>query len=398
MNLGNGHDLESFSQPDSFPTRCNECLRETLAKGEVPAGCVTWCTEDQICELRNLAEKQKITKAFGLICLAAPGRQEPPHVQAVKHKLPAVNTAGQAGLGEFWAVPLSEQFPQLPSCSTCSRAPKVERTLVTLRVQVPQRLIQTDGWNNLVRSPAAILRSVIPPTDFHSTFKWAQVTHKTKFGGAEVVLEGYAKVDQACVFDLFRKSGSKGLFFTQIAKDNLQVFLGSSWWQISNVWTVQDVVRCLEGAGCEDTTVVRRPSKRQPWIVLSRVQKQFQNVQVFGIESNGIYITLSNPPPKPSITGTQAVAAGAWKHKDTPSALLNKKVPLDQAKQQVPAATRCLKITNRYGQLMTKKLRSPQQAGSPSPSLTGLQRSNKMVNGFVGCPWKQWQSDVTLAS
>ena len=45
-------------------------------------------------------------------------------------------------------------------------------------------------------------------------------------------------------------------------------------WQISNVlskWTAQDVVRCLEGAGREDTTVVRRPSKRQPWIVLSRV-------------------------------------------------------------------------------------------------------------------------------
>ena len=425
-------------------------LRETLAKGEVPAGCVTWCTEDQICELRNLAEIHKITKAFALVCLAATGRQEPPHVQAVKHLLPAVNAAGQAGLGEFWAVPLSAQFPQLPSCSTCSRAPKVERTLVTLRVQVPQRLIQTDGWNNLVRSPAAILRSVIPPTDFHSTFKWAQVSHKTKYGGAEVVLEGYVKVDQACVFDLLRKSGSKGLFFSQIAKDNpnpLQVFwvprvanesdcqymaraqqIGLSKqtplkfrigggaclgligvdakdekpkvWQISNVpskWTAQDVVRCLEGAGCEDTTVVRRPSKRQPWIVLSRVQKQFQNVQVFGIESNGIHITLSKPPPKPSITGTQAVAAGAWKHKDTPSAplanvgdtqidssqdeeqeagakkkhkseapapyeiidcggagncgwnciatalMLNKKVPLDQVKQQVPAATKTLR-------------------------------------------------------
>ena len=113
--------------------------------------------------------------------------------------------------------------------------------------------------------------------------------------------------------------------------------------QISNGWTAQDVVRCLEGHGCEDTTVVRRPSKRQPWIVLFRVQKHFQNVQVFGIESNGIYITLSKPPPKPSITGTQAVAAGAWKHKDTPSALLNKKVPLDQAKQQVPAATKTLR-------------------------------------------------------
>ena len=92
-------------------------------------------------------------------------------------------------------------------------------------------------------------------------------------------------------------------------------------WQVTGVpanWTAQDVVRCLEGAGCEDTTVVRRPTKAQPWMILSRVQKEFQNVQVFGVETNGIYLTLSKPPPKKSITGKKAVAAGFWQHRELP--------------------------------------------------------------------------------
>lgn len=72
----------------------------------------------------------------------------------------------------------------------------MERALATLRVQVPQRLLQPDGWRNVVRSPAATLRTVIPPTVYHSTFRWSQVGQKTKYGGEETVLEGYVKVDK----------------------------------------------------------------------------------------------------------------------------------------------------------------------------------------------------------
>ena len=55
-------------------------------------------------------------------------------------------------------------------------------------------------------------------------------------------------------------------------------------------------------------------------MVLSKVKVQieFQNVQVFGIESNGLYLTLSKPPPKQSITGKKSVPAGSWQHKDSP--------------------------------------------------------------------------------
>jgi hypothetical protein len=49
-----------------------------------------------------------------------------------------------------------------------------------------------------------------------------------------------------------------------------------------------------------------------------KVQREFQNVQVFGIESNGLYLTLSKPPPKQSITGKKSVPAGSWLHKDSP--------------------------------------------------------------------------------
>ena len=148
-------------------------LREALSRGEVPSGCVTWCTEVQIAELRNLAQVHQITKAYALVCLINKGQSEPPIGNASRHLLPATDAAGKAGLGQFWACPLASQYPQLPSCSTSSRAPKVERALTTLRVQIPQRLLQADGWRNVVRSPAAVLRTVISPTAFHSTFKFS---------------------------------------------------------------------------------------------------------------------------------------------------------------------------------------------------------------------------------
>lgn len=346
-------------------------LREALSRGEVPSGCVTWCTEVQIAELRNLAQVHQITKAYALVCLINKGQSEPPIGNASRHLLPATDAASKAGLGQFWACPLASQYPQLPSCSTSSRAPKVERALTTLRVQIPQRLLQADGWRNVVRSPAAVLRTVISPTAFHSTFKWSQVAHRTRFGGEETVLEGFVKVDKQEVFDILRRSGSKGLFLAQTTRDNpnppkvswvsrvanetdfqymarvqqlaftkqvpLKFRVGGGAclgllgtdaddekpkvWQVTGVpakWTAQDVVRCLEGAGCEDTTVVRRPTKAQPWMILSRVQKEFQNVQVFGVDTHGIYLTLSKPPPKKSITGKKAVAAGFWQHRELP--------------------------------------------------------------------------------
>ena len=143
--------------------------------------------------------------------------------------------------------------------------------------------------------------------------------------------------------------------------------------------------------GCPSTI------QRQPWIVLSRVQKQFQNVQVFGIESNGIYITLSKPPPKPSITGTQAVAAGAWKHKDTPSAPLvnvgDTQIDSSQDEEQEAGA----KKKHKSEAPVPYEIIDCGGAGNCGWNC-GSKRSNEMVNGFVGCLWKQRQSDVTFAS
>ena len=158
---GSGKDFQpSDLLPSGWPPNAAMSvtkLREAISRGEVPSGCVTWCTEVQIAELRNLAQVHKITKAYTLVCLVAKGQTESPVENASKHLLPATDVAGRAGLGQFWACPLASQYPQLPSCSTPSRAPKVDRALATLRVQVSQRLHQPDGGKSVVHSPTAEL-------------------------------------------------------------------------------------------------------------------------------------------------------------------------------------------------------------------------------------------------
>ena len=62
-------------------------LRETLAKGQSPQGCVTWAMEHQVPELRNLAQVHGIKKAFAIVCLARPGQNEAPHSGGVKRLL-----------------------------------------------------------------------------------------------------------------------------------------------------------------------------------------------------------------------------------------------------------------------------------------------------------------------
>lgn len=92
-----------------------------------------------------------------------------------------------------------------------SSAAPVQRSLSTLRVQIPKRFQTHEAWSQVTRNPAATLKSLVEPSVFHSTFKCSQVTHKTKFGGEEIVLEGFLKLDQAAVFDTLRRSGSKGV-------------------------------------------------------------------------------------------------------------------------------------------------------------------------------------------
>ena len=246
----------------------------------------------------------------------------------------------------------------------------MERQLSTLRVQVPKRLLQSTAWQSLTANPATILRTIVDPSTFHSTFRWSSITHKTKFGGDEEVLEGYLKIDKDGLFNVLRKSGSKGMFLTQVFKENpnppkvswvprvaeetdhqymarvqqighskqipLKFRVGGgaclgligvdpenkpSLWQVAGVptkWTGQDLTRCLEGAGFTDTMVLRRPFRNHPWMVVTRVTDEFQSSSVFGVESNNVCLTLSKPPPKNSGMGRQNVRVGRWHEKRTP--------------------------------------------------------------------------------
>ena len=341
-------------------------LRETLAKGQSPQGCVTWAMEHQVPELRNLAQVHGIKKAFAIVCLARPGQNEAPHSGGVKRLLPTTDKEGRAGLGHFWTFPLADQFPVLPSCSMSSSAAPVQRSLSILRVQIPKRFMTHETWVQVTRRPAATLKSIVEPSVFHSTFKWSQVTHSTKYGGEELVLEGFLKIDQDAIFDTLRRSGSKGIFLSQVNKDNpnppkvawvpkvenesdlqylariqqvgfsksaplrFRIGGGASLgligedapegsrpkvWQVAGVpskWNSQDLQRCLEAADFQDTTVLRRTSARAPWLVLTKVKKEFQDSQVFGVENHGICLTLSKPPPKKSVLSKKTVAAGSW--------------------------------------------------------------------------------------
>ena len=346
-----------------------EKLRATLEKGQTPQGCVTWATQEQILELQTLAKTHNIAKAFALVCLVQPGQEQPPYPGGLRRPLPATDRNGQLGLGNFWAFPLAKEFPQLPSCGTSSKSEKVERLLCTLRVQVPKRLLQPNAWQSMVANPATVLRTIVDPSTFHSTFKWSSVTHKTKFGGDEEVLEEYMKIDQEGLFNVLRKSGSKGMFFTQVLKENpnppkvswvprvaeetdhqymariqqighskqtpLKFRVGGgaclgligvdpenkpTLWQVAGVptkWTGQDLTRCLEGAGFTDTTVLRRPFRNHPWMVITKVTAEFQSSSVFGVESNNVCLTISKPPPKNSVLGRRNVSFGRWHEKRT---------------------------------------------------------------------------------
>ena len=51
---------------------------------------------------------------------------------------------------------------------------------------------------------------------------------------------------------------------------------------------------------------------RYSWLVICNVTSEFQNSIVFGVESHGVCLTLSRPPPRNSVTNQQPVKAGTW--------------------------------------------------------------------------------------
>lgn len=62
-------------------------LREVLAKGEVPQGCVTCALSHQVPELRSLARVHNVQKAFAVLCLAQPQQSKAPHEGGIQRML-----------------------------------------------------------------------------------------------------------------------------------------------------------------------------------------------------------------------------------------------------------------------------------------------------------------------
>ena len=87
-----------------------------------------------------------------------------------------------------------------------------------------------------------------------------------------------------------------------------------SLWQVRGVpakWNPQDVTRCLEGAGFQEITVLRRPVRSNHWLVICNVTSEFQNSIVFGVESHAWSVSYPFPTPTTQL-GHQSAAGEGW--------------------------------------------------------------------------------------
>ena len=355
-------------------------LRVCLEKGDCPTGIVTWAHASNIPDLRRLAQVHQVTKAFALICLVHPeDPDKAPLDGGTKAVFPVLDSHRKPGLGSFWVYPLNKDLPKLPVCTIDSSSPKVERTLCTFRVQIPKRHLAPHVWKDVTKNPSAFLKPLIPAESFHSVFRWSEVTHKTKFGGDEAVLEGFLKTDQKECEQILKISGSKGIFISRLFREDpnppkvwwirpndqetdLQYMArvqqlgiskkvplcfrvgggaslglkglsdedpGPKLWHVQGVprkWTAEDVIKCLDGAGCKSTNILRPPQYKIPWVVKTIVKPEHAFSPVVGIKTaDGKLISLVRPPPKKSLWERKAVAPGIWQH---PKAVPSSPVPV----------------------------------------------------------------------
>ena len=181
-----------------------------------------------------------------------------------------------------------------------SSAAPVQRSLSTLRVQIPKRYMTHETWVQVTRRPAATLKSIVEPSVFHSTFKWSQVTHRTKYGGEELVLEGFLKIDQDAIFDTLRRSGSKGIFLSQVNKDNPNP-PKVAW--VPKVENESDLHILPEFSKLDLARVPRLGSELgvvPPWVLLVRMLRKGVDLR-FGK-------LLGSP-----VSGTRKTSKGVWK-------------------------------------------------------------------------------------
>lgn len=55
-------------------------------------------------------------------------------------------------------------------------------------------------------------------------------------------------------------------------------------WHVAGVpskWNSQDLLRCLDAAALEETTILHPASCKSPWTVLTKAHAEFQETQVF---------------------------------------------------------------------------------------------------------------------
>ena len=346
-------------------------LRNSLEKGECPKDVIVWTTEASVPHLQNLAKVHSIdgrTKVSLLIEskpeLTISGGQE--------LSLPVHNGLAH-GLNHFRAFPLLNELSTLPSVTLKSAAPKVSRDLACFRITMAQELVGPDVWKDAIKNPLKLVRSFVPSKAFHSSFGWTQNVFQNRNGHQETLLQGFLKVDAVHFMEVAALSGTKGWFLQRIHKEDLrplavewipkneqenhhQYFAratqistsqkrplafrrggGSSLgirgtavgptelrlWCAAGIprhWKPEDVEKCLEQAGCVQTTIISPPRQGSTWILKTKAPNGDAATPVVGIETaEGTILLTKAPPKKAKQLDSKKIRPGTWSSKVMPA-------------------------------------------------------------------------------
>ena len=296
-----------------------------LEKGVSPKAKIITCQNlGQIRDLQRLAKLHAVSEAtaVALVWVTSKLDKEQP-TGAEAFFLPTLQGGG-VGLARFWVFPLVSKLPALPKqpvkIKTAS-GPAGDLELITFRATLVFRIVSKDRWETTKRSPPVAMKRLFGEK-LHSSFGWRELRIQGRTGEEEVVLQGFVRLGKTHSSAILEHDGQQGLFFQQVgeathqkrpvcwepvkenenavayyarvcadaAREGVTVayrpgggaFLGLRLspeklkpqlhaWTLTNAprpWYAQDVLDCLQRAGCKDVTVLRPPGKRQKgWLV-----------------------------------------------------------------------------------------------------------------------------------
>ena len=359
-------------------------LLQSLEKGQ--GGKAQFClvrSLESAVHLQNLASVHELKDSVGLLVQTKQADSVDKDTKSVL--LPVQAKDKGPLLTKFWVLPLATDLPPLPKFTLSSTSPKVNRELACFRVAVCKSFLDDTQWEETVKAPIQTVKSLLPASAFHSSFKWTKTTQTLKDGGQETVLEGFLKVDKASADEVAKLSGSKGVFLSRLRQEEpkpchvtwVEKLEDEKAWQyyarvcqkaasssgcpvayrkgggnslglrgtgvgpaqtgswflqgVPRNWTANDVESVLSNAGCSETSVLRPPRRKCPWLVRTKPPNQFDScTQVVGIEHVDTMLMLVKAPSRSRSGASIPIAGGKWGHASSTSPIPAVAPPLPQ--------------------------------------------------------------------